>query len=211
MISNDTFKAIAALDFTQITLKLMDKTSGEGWSQAQANATEAEYRRFLYLHSAFPEAAIAPTLDVDKFWHYHILDTMKYATDCEQVFGYFLHHYPYVGLLDDDEPSAKVVAGERTRALYEATFGEPYPGAQAYTQGDGQASATKYQDSGALGEALEGTSPAWCEEVGASTAWMAKGGRTARCQAICGVWGPHAQMRPGASAHPGSRHSHGNA
>ncbi len=126
MNSNNDFEVIAALDLNPIKVKLMHKESGEGWSLERANATEIEYRRFLYLMKAFPNEETAPLVDVDTFWHYHILDTMKYASDCEQAFGYFLHHYPYIGLRGEDDIAVQQQAGQRMRELYESTFGEPY-------------------------------------------------------------------------------------
>jgi hypothetical protein len=74
----------------------------------------------------YPNEAVAPLMDVDTFWHYHILDTMKYAQDCQAVFGYFLHHFPYVGLRGQDDLAAHARMGERMRDLYEETFGEKY-------------------------------------------------------------------------------------
>jgi hypothetical protein len=112
-------------------MKLMHVESGEGWSLEKANAVEKEYRRFLCLMKLYPEEDTAPLVDVDTFWHYHILDTMKYAADCEQVFGYFLHHYPYVGMRGEDDEQFRLDSGDRMRDLYEATFGEAYPGARA--------------------------------------------------------------------------------
>jgi hypothetical protein len=126
MISNDDFALIAALDLNPIKTKLMHVESGEGWSPERANAVETEYRRFLYLMKAFPNVQTAPLVDVDTFWHYHILDTMKYARDCEQVFGYFVHHYPYLGMEGEDGMEMQQQAGERMRELYESTFGESY-------------------------------------------------------------------------------------
>lgn len=126
MISNNDFARIAALDLNPIKVKLMHKESGEGWSQEHANAIETEYRRFLYLMMAFPHVQTAPLVDVDTFWHYHILDTMKYARDCEQAFGYFMHHYPYLGMDGEDGPEVQQQAGERMRELYESTFGLSY-------------------------------------------------------------------------------------
>lgn len=135
MTPTDDFAAIAALDLDPIKVKLMHKESGEGWTLDQANAVEFEYRRFLYLMKKFPQEQTAPLFDVDTFWHYHILDTMKYAADCEQVFGYFLHHFPYIGLRGEDDVAAHHRVGERMRELYEATFGESYAraGATAYS------------------------------------------------------------------------------
>ena len=144
MNANDLFKAVMQLDLEPIKMKLMHVESGEGWSLDKANAVEKEYRRFLCLMKLYPEEDTAPLVDVDTFWHYHILDTMKYAVDCEQVFGYFLHHYPYVGMRGDDDDQFRLDSGERMRELYEATFGEAYPGTDAALQ------------------ALDGTDAAFC-------------------------------------------------
>lgn len=136
MNQND-LNAIAALDLEPIKVKLMHKESGEGWSLDQANAVEFEYRRFLILMKQFPNEQTAPLMDVDTFWHYHILDTMKYAADCEAVFGYFLHHFPYIGLRGAADLDAHAQVGARMQQLYEATFGEPYlraaPAGTAYS------------------------------------------------------------------------------
>jgi hypothetical protein len=123
MISSNEFKAIADLDLDPIKVKLMHKESGEGWSLEKVNAVEVEYRRFLYLMKTFPNEVTAPQVEVDVFWHYHILDTMKYAADCQEAFGYFLHHFPYIGMRGEDDEQAQERAGQRMRELYEATFG----------------------------------------------------------------------------------------
>ncbi|XLZ72698.1 glycine-rich domain-containing protein-like [Massilia sp. SR12] len=126
MISAESFKAIADLDLEPIKVKLMHDESGEGWSLEKVNAVEFEYRRFLYLMKTFPNEQTAPLMDVDIFWHYHILDTMKYFIDCENVFGYYLHHFPYIGLRGEDDEAAHERVGNRMKELYEETFGEAY-------------------------------------------------------------------------------------
>lgn len=131
MNANHMLTAVMDLDLEPIKTKLMHVESGEGWSQAKAEAVEKEYRRFLGLMKLYPDEDTAPLVDVDTFWHYHILDTMKYAVDCDAVFGYFLHHYPYVGMRGGDDDQFRLDSGERMRTLYEATFGETYPGALA--------------------------------------------------------------------------------
>jgi hypothetical protein len=118
--------AINALDLEPIKVKLMHQESGEGWSLEYANAMEFEYRRFLFIMKTFPHEQAAPLMDVDIFWHYHILDTMKYAVDCDAVFGHFLHHFPYIGLRGEDDEAAHVRIGNRMKELYEETFGEDY-------------------------------------------------------------------------------------
>ena len=122
-MSTNEFAAFEALDLAPIKMKLMHVESGEGWSALRADAVETEYRRFLFLMKKYPDAEASPTVDVDIFWHYHILDTMKYARDCEALFGYFLHHYPYVGIGEDANDGDQAAAGDRMRAIYETEFG----------------------------------------------------------------------------------------
>ncbi|MDQ2990364.1 MAG: hypothetical protein M3R60_14805 [Pseudomonadota bacterium] len=126
MISFSDFAPIAELDLDPIKVKLMRQDDGKGWTREQADTVEVEYRRFLYLMKMFPHEPTAPLVDVDTFWHYHILDTMKYAADCDEVFGYFLHHFPYVGLRGKKDEEALAQMGLRMAVLYEETFGESY-------------------------------------------------------------------------------------
>jgi hypothetical protein len=115
---------IAELDLEWVKNKLMHgKKAGAGWSRERTEATEREYRRFLYLMKIFPNELTAPTLDVDRFWHQHILDTRKYAHDCQAIFGYFLHHYPYLGLNGEQDEALRHRAVERMCELYRQTFG----------------------------------------------------------------------------------------
>jgi hypothetical protein len=118
-------KAIAGLDLDPIKGKLMSGKPGAGWSRERADAAEKEYRRFLLLMKMFPNELAAPTMDVDRFWHHHIVDTAKYARDCESVFGYFLHRYPYLGMVGDADAPTRHRAGARMRELYGAVFGQP--------------------------------------------------------------------------------------
>lgn len=147
MHTHNDFAAIAALDLTPIKMKLMHRQSGEGWSQQKADSVELEYRRFLYLAKKFPGEESAPLVDVDTFWHYHILDTMKYMKDCDAVFGHYLHHYPYAGMEGGaDDEAVHERAGERMKELYEQEFGDG-----AYDQAVRQMAA---------GQATAGA--AWC-------------------------------------------------
>jgi hypothetical protein len=122
---------ILELDLDPIKVKLMHRQSGEGWSLAKTEAVEREYRRFLILMKMYPNEPTAPLEDVDTFWHYHILDTMKYAADCEAIFGYFLHHFPYVGMRGEEDAADLVRIGARMQELYESTFQESYAAAAA--------------------------------------------------------------------------------
>ena len=104
-------QAIFALDLEIVKQQLRDEEDGEGWTADQANYYEIEYKRFLALSVKYPEENISPSKNVDAFWHAHILNTQKYARDCEHTFGYFLHHFP----------SARDGASNE-KAQYEASF-----------------------------------------------------------------------------------------
>ena len=162
---SNLFQAAMALDLEPIKLKLMHVESGEGWSFEKANAVEKEYRRFLCLMKLYPDENTAPLVDVDTFWHYHILDTMKYAIDCEQVFGYFLHHYPYVGLSSGGDQQFRIDSGDRMRALYESTFSEAYPAPHLEIAARTHAQERSYRARFGI-ELKAGTMIAWCASPG---------------------------------------------
>src|SRR3954466_13556889 len=117
--------AIEALDLEPIKFKLMDPDEGEGWTRSQVDRIEVACRRFLTLLVKYPDTTIAPSKEIDKFWHGHILDTMKYAEDCEKVFGYFLHHFPYFGMRGAEDAAKQEQADQDMHRLYKQEFGEP--------------------------------------------------------------------------------------
>ncbi|MCX7069356.1 MAG: hypothetical protein NTW85_16940 [Methylococcales bacterium] len=53
-----------------------------------------------------------------------ILDTQKYQEDCELLFGYFLHHFPYFGMRGKEDEENLKMAWTETRQLYKTRFGE---------------------------------------------------------------------------------------
>ena len=172
---NELCNEVMQLDLDLIKSKLMHVESGEGWSLEKANAVEKEYRRFLCLMKLYPDDDTAPLVDVDTFWHYHILDTMKYALDCEQVFGYFLHHYPYVGMHGEDDEQFRLDSGDRMRELYEATFGEAYPGSLTESVPQAERKSLDGQATGSATAWCAGPhiQAAWCAGPHTKTAWCA--------------------------------------
>lgn len=193
MSTNTEFSVFEALDLTPIKMKLMHVESGEGWSELRANAVEAEYRRFLFLMKKHPDDGASPTVDVDTFWHYHILDTMKYARDCEATFGFFLHHYPYVGMGAGADEGERLRAGERMREIYESEFGVVIKGDAAWCAAPGK------QASDAAWCAAPGkraADAAWCAAPGkqaSNAAWCAAPGKQASGTAWCAAPGKAAQ------------------
>jgi hypothetical protein len=116
---------IENLDFEFQKIKMQKKDEGEGYTKIQADEAEKEYKRFLTLLELYPDKPIVPNRIMDIFWHYHILDTMKYHEDCNKVFGGYLHHYPYFGMRGADDAQNLENAFQETLKLYESVFGEP--------------------------------------------------------------------------------------
>lgn len=129
--TQQTVKEIFGLDLEPIKFKLMSK-EGQGWSREQADHYETEYKRFLALLVKYPDDVIAPDTEVDKFWHAHILDTMKYARDCDRIFGTFLHHYPYFGMRGEEDAADLDAAFRRMQQLRREAFGDAAAGTAAW-------------------------------------------------------------------------------
>ncbi|WP_242919715.1 glycine-rich domain-containing protein [Pontibacter liquoris] len=131
-------KALAVLseiDFQMLKQKLQDAEEGLGWTSEQCDIAEQDYKRFLALKYAYPNEEIVPNQEVDKFWHYHILDTQAYVRDCDRVFGYFVHHFPYFGMRGEQDLRDLHTAFADTTALYKNHFGEGYDSAKGGGRG----------------------------------------------------------------------------
>lgn len=124
------WQAIDALDFSRMKAKLLHQQHRD-WTMESLEQAERGYRQFLKLAAKYPETPAVPSELVDAFWHAHILDTRRYADDCLRVFGYILHHDPYVGI-DGPEDEARLMAMAATSdTLSMREFGSP-PTSAAY-------------------------------------------------------------------------------
>jgi len=68
-----------------------------------------------------------PSVEIDEFWHQHILNTRQYASDTQQIYSGFIHHVPESGA----DPEKGEQLGDLyfdTWVCYETPFGEPYEG-----------------------------------------------------------------------------------
>lgn len=179
-----TLAAIAALDLTPIKFKGTRTDDGYGWTPEQADRLELAYKRWLMLHAKYPELTLAPDQDVDHFWHLHILDTRKYAADCEAIFGHFLHHYPYLGLRGDGDEAVLQSTFETTQRLLAEEFGESAASSAAWCGAEQAAPGSAW--CGAEGRTAKA---AWCGADGPQAAWCGADGPKA---AWCGADGPKA-------------------
>jgi len=195
-IANETLDSLAAinrLDLDPIKLKLMDAEKGHGWSREYADHMELAYRRYLTLLVKYPDETIAPTKDIDKFWHGHILDTLKYADDCQEIFGKFLHHFPYYGMRGASDKKASEAAGNTMARLYQQAFGETLPRSAAWCIKADVAWCIKAEDKVAdaawcIKAEDKGTDTAWCikaEDKTADAAWCIKAEEKATDTAWC--------------------------
>jgi hypothetical protein len=126
MIDRGLWSRIEAINLEPIQIKLMFPRSGVGLTQSEAFALAGKYRKFLYLCGKNPGQTIVPTHEIDIMWHTHILDTQNYALDCHNAFGYFLHHFPYMGLRGVQDETERKAAFSLTAEMFNEVFGELY-------------------------------------------------------------------------------------
>ena len=122
-ITAQTFEEkLEQLDLEPIAFQLMHSNEAE-WTYQQTMQAIAQYRKFLSLIDLYPNRSLVPTQDIDLVWHHHILDTMKYAEDCQMLFGRFIHHFPYFGLRSESDRQNLQMAFKQTQALFQEHFG----------------------------------------------------------------------------------------
>ncbi len=128
-------KKVKELDLEPIKFKLIKE---KGWSLEQAERVEPLYKGYLFLYVIMPDETHIPSLEIDEMWHAHILDTEKYMVDCYHIFGYYLHHFPYLGLRGEEDKKNLDDNFERTRLLFQELMGsDPLDGLEATGCGGG--------------------------------------------------------------------------
>ncbi|WP_240702392.1 glycine-rich domain-containing protein [Trinickia terrae] len=115
------WQVIDTLNFERMKQKMLHGKRSMWTAETLARA-EAGYRRFLKLAVKYPHMPVVPSEAVDEFWHAHILDTQRYAADCERIFGAPLHHNPYVGIDGPEDEARLMRMAEETNALMASEF-----------------------------------------------------------------------------------------
>lgn len=108
-----------SIDLSKINAKLQSHC---GMSSNDVCVMSDLYRKWLALHICYPNVSLTPNELLDEYWHTHILDTRAYSSDCEKLFGFYLHHYPYFGLEGDEE--LRDSGFDLTKALFKKHFGQ---------------------------------------------------------------------------------------
>ncbi|HEY9639381.1 MAG TPA: glycine-rich domain-containing protein-like [Coleofasciculaceae cyanobacterium] len=110
------------LDLSPIAYQLMQSEAGPRWTRAKTVKAIAQYLAFLYLIDRYSHLSLVPSLEIDQVWHYHILDTRKYAEDCQLLFDCMIHHFPYLGLRGVQDRRSQSKAYAITQILFTKHF-----------------------------------------------------------------------------------------
>ncbi len=110
-------------------------TFPQDWSEEHRVRGAERYRKWLRLKQLHPEARLAPTRDIDLYWHLHMLAPVAYHRDCVRLFGRLLDHDGGFGK-DAGELLVLREVFARTATWWEQEYGEPYPDDGAWF-GDG--------------------------------------------------------------------------
>jgi len=122
--SIETTDAIEQIRFDLIRWKMENSPGNCAISSEESELAIEEYKRFLTLKQDNPEVSMAPTNLMDEVWHFHILDTKRYAADCERLFGRLFHHSPSYGPHESTERQASLAESfERMSSLYLERYG----------------------------------------------------------------------------------------
>lgn len=127
MDHEELMRGISELDLTWLGERIQAELSPQEGTADYLREVLREYRRFLALKRLAPDKTYTvPSSMIDKVWHLHILDTRRYAEDCQTIFGYFLHHNPGFGT-GGAQGSERMLAEawDQTTRAYREHFGEP--------------------------------------------------------------------------------------
>jgi hypothetical protein len=120
---DEALRRVGELDLGPIAFLLVH----EGSSVEDAERKLTAYRRFLALVLAYPHLALVPSQDADDALHAHIMDTELYMEHTKALFGQVMHHWPYLGRLDEEDKKRLERQGEVTRELFATHFNDVSP------------------------------------------------------------------------------------
>lgn len=148
-IVKDLLEKVNSIDMSAIAYKLAHQDETRNWNEFKIKDQIDLYRKFLVLTAVKADVQIVPTKEIDRVWHCHILDTIKYTADCMYIFGHYVHHFPYFGLRGEQDFEQLQASFHNTANLFENHFGINNYTSKSLTEcgcadcGDGQASTVK--------------------------------------------------------------------
>lgn len=122
-VFNQAMEKTNAWDFKLAVEKLLELKGGQ-WDSSRAQAAVLNYKRYMAVTKALGGVQLVPNGDIDEIWHMHILDTRAYLNDCNELFGEFLHHFPYFGMLGEENRQQWLDVQSQSESLWQELFGE---------------------------------------------------------------------------------------
>jgi len=113
--------------------KVLEVKNG-AWSLQRAEKAVENYKRYMAITKALGGVQLVPNGDIDEIWHMHILDTRAYMRDCDALFGEYLHHYPYFGMLGEENRNQWLNVQTESERLWNDLFGEVLYGSDSAPQ-----------------------------------------------------------------------------
>jgi hypothetical protein len=101
------------------------ETFPQDWTDEQRRASLRRYVQWLTLKRENPRSRLAPTRDIDLFWHLHMLRPVAYFNDCIRLIGRIVDHDGGFGKGEGELPRLQEVFGQ-TAQMWESRFDSPY-------------------------------------------------------------------------------------
>lgn len=122
-----------AWNFELAVEKLIEVKNG-AWDLERAEAALRNYKRYMAVTKALGGEQLVPNGDIDEIWHMHILDTRAYMKDCNELFGEYMHHFPYFGRLGEENRQQWLEVQSQSESLWQELFCEALYGATLEAQ-----------------------------------------------------------------------------
>ena len=140
--AGERLRRVDALDLGSITWRILHPDpGGVALRRGELRESVVLYRCFLKLCVLYPDAVLVPVRRIDRVWHAHLLDTVRYRADCEFALGRFLDHFPAFGLRGASDRSRWRDELARTVELFREHFaidlGNPQVAGVCSNHGDG--------------------------------------------------------------------------
>lgn len=123
IIFTDALAETQKWNFELATKKIVE-SNPEQWDLVRAEKAVLDYQRYMAVTKALGGVQLVPNRDIDEIWHMHILDTRAYMQDCDALFGEYLHHFPYFGMLGEENKNQWLDVQAQSEQLWLSLFNE---------------------------------------------------------------------------------------
>ncbi|MCM1958214.1 hypothetical protein NCZ17_02355 [Acinetobacter modestus] len=117
-------KALIVTESWNFDLAKEKLLESKGWSSSKIERAISDYKKYMALMKAMNGYQLVPNEEIDEVWHMHILDTRQYMQDCDELFGEYIHHYPYFGMLSEENKSQWLETQSLSENVWKQLFGK---------------------------------------------------------------------------------------